>query len=111
MEIPAIVKSVVNWLRAGYPEGLPVHDYVPIFAVLARRLSDEEVAQVAVELVREGDVRSETAMREAILSVTLELPSEKDMARVSDRLAEVGWPGKLFDQSAAPGTMSADNPE
>jgi hypothetical protein len=109
--MPSLVKSIVQWLRAGYPEGLPVHDYVPIFAVLARRLSDDEVAQVAAELVREGDVRSETAMREAIAAVTLELPSQEDLARVSDRLHEVGWPGKLFDRSATPGSTAVAESE
>lgn len=111
MEMPAFVRSVVHFLRAGYPEGLPVSDYVPLFAVLARRLSNEEVARVVDELVREGDVRSETAMREAILAVTLEMPSEEDIARVNDRLAKVGWPGKLFDRSADPGTLATDHTE
>ena len=26
VEVPAIVASVVAWLRRGYPEGLPVND-------------------------------------------------------------------------------------
>lgn len=108
MELPSVVRSVVQWLRSGYPEGLPVRDYVPLFALLARRLSDHEVAQVADELVRVGDVGSPTALREAIVAVSFELPSDHDMARVSDRLAGLGWPGKLFDRSATADTDSGD---
>jgi hypothetical protein len=110
MEIPTFVKSVVGWLRAGYPEGLPIHDYVPLFALLRRRLSDDEVAQVAAELIREGDVRTGTAMQEAILAVTREMPREEDMERVSDRLSEVGWPGKLFDTDAPPHPVPGGSP-
>jgi hypothetical protein len=72
-----------------------------LFALLARRLSDEEVATVTAELLRRGDIRSETALREAILAVTRELPREEDVARVEDRLAAVGWPGKLFDRAGS----------
>jgi uncharacterized protein DUF3349 len=110
MEIPAFVRSVVGWLRAGYPEGLPVNDYVPLFALLRRRLSDDEVAQVATELIQEGDVRTGTAMREAIAAVTRELPRDEDMERVSDRLFEVGWPGKLFDRDARKPTAEHGGP-
>jgi Protein of unknown function (DUF3349) len=31
-----------KFLRAGYPEGVPQHDYLPLFALLARKLTSEE---------------------------------------------------------------------
>lgn len=103
MELPAFVKSIVGWLRAGYPEGLPERDYIPLFALLARRLSEEEVAAVADALLRDGDIGSSTAMQDAIEAVTHQPPSEPDVSRVADRLAAVGWPGALFDPAVTPG--------
>ena len=35
--------SIVAWLRAGYPEGIPPTDYFPVLALLSRRLSNDEV--------------------------------------------------------------------
>ena len=31
---PSLVKKVVNWLRAGYPSGVPGPDRVPLLALL-----------------------------------------------------------------------------
>lgn len=45
--LPPFLASIIEWLRAGYPEGVPEQDYVPLFALLKRRLSDDEVDQVA----------------------------------------------------------------
>jgi hypothetical protein len=92
VELSAVVASVVAWLRKGYPEGLPVGDYVPLFALLARRLSEEEVAAVAEKLANEAGPSSRVAISEAIMGVTYELPSEADIARVSERLIAGGWP-------------------
>ncbi|MEZ0054165.1 hypothetical protein ABIA30_005205 [Mycobacterium sp. MAA66] len=50
MTIPAIVGRVVGFLRAGYPDGVPTTDYVPLFALLRRRLSEDEVRAVADQL-------------------------------------------------------------
>ena len=45
---------VVDWLRAGYPTGLPDRDFVPLIALLRRRLTDEEVRDVARRLALAG---------------------------------------------------------
>ena len=34
MSLASWVSSVVGWLRAGYPYGVPEADYVPLLAVL-----------------------------------------------------------------------------
>ena len=39
--------TIVSWLRAGYPNGVPSNDYLPILALLSRRLSCDEVTEVA----------------------------------------------------------------
>ena len=40
-------QSVLDWLRAGYPEGIPPQDYAPILGVLRRRLTPEEIHAIA----------------------------------------------------------------
>jgi hypothetical protein len=111
MELPAFVKSVVGWLRAGYPEGLPERDYIPLFALLARRLSEEEVAAVADALLQDGDIGSSTAMRDAVEAVTHQPPLEADISRVEDRLAAVGWPGALFDPAVTSRARDGSQPD
>lgn len=92
MALPPIVSNIVGFLRAGYPEGVPEHDYLPLFALLTRQLTDDEVVAVANELEASGDQSSAFAIRAAIRQVTRDKPLETDVARVSARLAGVGWP-------------------
>lgn len=101
VELPTVVASIVAWLRKGYPEGLPVDDYVPLFALLSRRLSDDEVAAVAAELARDGDPSSRVAISEAIIAKTYELPLESDIARVRERLIAGGWPAESAPEHPA----------
>ncbi len=46
--------SIVSLLRTGYPDGVPEVDYIPLFALLRRQLSSEEVAAVAAGLIAGG---------------------------------------------------------
>lgn len=92
MDLPPFLAKVVDWLRAGYPDGLPEHDYIPLLALLARRLSDGEVNVVTMELIRAGVVTSESALRGAITAVTSQPAREEDIQRISDRLVAAGWP-------------------
>ena len=93
MGLTSWVSSVVGWLRAGYPEGVPANDYVPLLAVLSRRLSHDEVWAVATELVREGRLPvDDIDIGTVITKVVDELPREEDVARVRERLALGGWP-------------------
>src|ERR1700735_4729034 len=92
MPLPPLLQKIVDFLRAGYPEGVPEHDYIPLFALLARQLSDEEVRQVAEGLEATGDTLSASRMRAAIRDITHERPLDTDIARVSSKLAAGGWP-------------------
>jgi hypothetical protein len=47
-----LVARMVAFVRAGYPQGVPEADYIPLLALLRRRLSDDEVAAVAAQLCR-----------------------------------------------------------
>ena len=88
-----LVTRVVEWLRAGYPAGLPDQDFVPLIALLRRRLSDDEVAEVS-RLLAEGGPRpsDRVDIGSAIAEVTSELPSEADIERVRTQLPARGWP-------------------
>lgn len=91
--MPAFLTSVVGWLRAGYPDGVPEHDYLPLVAVLARRLSHDEVVAVADALSEAGDAPiGNVDIATLITKVTDELPREEDVDRVRARLAHGGWP-------------------
>ncbi len=92
MALPPLVTNIVGFLRAGYPEGVPEHDYLPLFALLTRQLTDDEVIAVADELDAHGDQNSASAIRTAIHQVTRQTVLDKDVARVSARLAGAGWP-------------------
>jgi Protein of unknown function (DUF3349) len=83
--------SIVTWLRAGYPEGIPPTDYFPVLALLSRRLSSDEVKAVASELMQRGGF-DDVDIGVLITQITDELPSPADIERVRVRLAAKGWP-------------------
>jgi Protein of unknown function (DUF3349) len=85
------LSTIVNWLRAGYPEGIPATDTIPVIALLSRRLSDDEVKAVAKELMDRGDFDN-VDIGVAITQITDELPTPADIERVRTRLAAKGWP-------------------
>lgn len=93
MGLASWVTSVVGWLKAGYPDGVPEADYVPLLAVLARRLSTDEVVSVARQLMRDGRLPvDDVDIGTVITKISDELPREEDVARVRTRLALGGWP-------------------
>lgn len=88
------LNSIVSWLRAGYPEGVPATDTFPVLALLARRLSNDEVKAVACELIDRGEF-DDVDIGVLITQITDNLPSPDDVERVRVRLAAQGWP---FDE-------------
>jgi Protein of unknown function (DUF3349) len=93
MALSDVLAKTVGFLRAGYPQGVPDRDYIPLVALLRRRLSDDDVLAVATELISTGGSPVQGAdVRVAITKLTNELPSPDDTERVKQRLAAVGWP-------------------
>lgn len=89
------VQRALAWLRAGYPDGIPETDYVPILALLRRRLNDDQVREVADALIAH-DIESDGVVSRVDAQVLMtkilgELPSDDDLRRVEARLAESGW--------------------
>ena len=83
--------KIVAWLNAGYPEGVPGPDRVPLLALLTPRLSNDEVKTVAQGLIDRGEF-DHVDIGVLITQMTDELPTPDDIERVRVRLAAKGWP-------------------
>jgi len=92
MALPPLLSRIIGWLRAGYPEGVPDVDYIPLFALLGSQLTNDEVAAIGEELARQAKPESAEAIRKAIADVTHHEPNDADVNRVRSRLAGGGWP-------------------
>ena len=55
MALSTLLESVVAWVRKGYPDGVPRQDYIPLLALLKRRMTSDELAEVAHEIAGSGD--------------------------------------------------------
>lgn len=86
--------KIVAWLTEGYPEEVPGPDRVPLFALLKRRLTDDEVKAVVRDLIERGKFPDADPVDIGVLitEITDELPTSEDIERVRERLAAKGWP-------------------
>jgi hypothetical protein len=82
---------IVTWLNAGYPEGVPGPDRVPLLALLTPRLTNDEVKAVAQNLIDSGEF-DHIDIGVLITQITDELPREEDVERVRERLDKTGFP-------------------
>jgi Protein of unknown function (DUF3349) len=92
MALPPFLEKIVDWLRAGYPEGVPTTDYIPLIALLGSQLSSNELVLIAHELASSDDPESTEAIKKAIASVTDTPVHASDINRVRAHLAGAGWP-------------------
>ncbi len=100
MTVSSVFLSILSWVRKGYPEGVPPQDYIALLALLKRRLSDEELQDLALELIASDSDREAAQQRihDAIAKATSSPASEADVERVLERLRAVGYD---LDASAA----------
>ena len=105
------LKRIADWLRAGYPSGVPTDDYIPLVALLRRQLTDAEVEEISRELIRESPPPPEPISPidagVEITKVTQELPHEADIDRVRRHLESLGWP--LGDEPLGHGPGPGDD--
>lgn len=86
------LSTLVHWLRAGYPHGMPTQDYIPLIAVLRRRLGDEEIIDVSRQLAEEGLLPADNIdIGVEITKITDEMPLPADVERVENHLRAAGW--------------------
>ena len=90
----AFFRSVIRWLQAGYPEGVPGPDRVPLLALLrSTPLTDDEITEVvdAIDEEVEGEVARDV-IADFISDMTQYDAGPENVARVAARLAAAGWP-------------------
>jgi hypothetical protein len=88
---------ILDWLRAGYPDGIPPNDYPPVLGVLRRNLTDTDIESIADELamqsVSSGNVPvTADDIRAMVHSQAFQSSTPEDITRVSAKLAAGGWP-------------------
>ena len=96
MPAPTVYSRILDWLRAGYPEGIPPTDYVGVLSVLRRQLPDTAIDDIADQLAAQAaagvDPVTPDQIRAMVREQVLQNPSDDDVRRVSARLAGAGWP-------------------
>jgi len=85
------VSSIVAFLRADYPRGAPAVGYVPLFALLPRRMSEDEITAIATKLLGHKRLSVDNMIDSVdvgmeITRVMDEMPSGTDIERVQRRL-------------------------
>jgi hypothetical protein len=104
----SLLGSILNWLRAGYPEGVPGPDRVPLLALLrATPLTEDQIKEVVRNITAEGsaaltDGSIDTDEIEAFISeVTNHDAGGENVNRVAAKLAAAGWPLAGVDNTTA----------
>ena len=84
------VVRVVAFFRAGYPSAAPRVGYVPLLALLPRRVTDDEIVTITRRLLTpEYRCADNVDVAVEITRVTGELPSVDDIERVQRRLGAI----------------------
>jgi len=93
----SLLSSVLNWLRAGYPEGVPGPDRVPLLALLrATPLTEDQIKEVVREIAEEeakapaGHEIDHDEIEKFIEGVTHHDAGPENIQRVAARLAAAG---------------------
>jgi hypothetical protein len=85
VSLTGLAARFVAFILAGYPHGIPKSDCTALLALLRRRLSEDEVAAVARDLVARGEL-SIPDIGVTIARVGKKPPTEADLERVQRRL-------------------------
>lgn len=102
-----LLHSILNWLRAGYPEGVPGPDRVPLLALLrATPLTEEQIKEVVRNITADGSSAVTDGQIDGdeiaafISDVTQQDAGPENVKRVAARLAAAGWPLAGVDNAA-----------
>jgi Protein of unknown function (DUF3349) len=95
----SLLGSILNWLRAGYPEGVPGPDRVPLLALLrATPLTEDQIKEVVRHITADGYTAladgeiGEDEIAAFIKDVSHHDAGPENVKRVAARLAAAGWP-------------------
>ncbi|WP_096459650.1 DUF3349 domain-containing protein [Corynebacterium suranareeae] len=96
---PNFAQRALNWLRQGYPSGVPRHDTFALFYVLERELTEEDLNELADLLIEEGEnngLHDKPITREKIgkliTHVHSQPPETEDIDRIQKKLKAEGFP-------------------
>lgn len=110
MTTTSLLASILNWLRAGYPEGVPGPDRVPLLALLRSTPLTEDQIKEVVRNITGGDSAAaadgkitKDEIAEFISEVTNHDAGPENVARVAAVLAAAGWPLTGVDSAAVDG--------
>ena len=108
MTATSLFQRILQWLRAGYPDGVPGPDRVPLLALLrATPLTENQVKEVVRHItaadsaaLADGEItRDEIA--EFIKDVTHHDAGPENIQRIAAKLAAAGWPLAGMDEPSA----------
>lgn len=102
--------SVLHWLQAGYPDGVPGPDRVPLLALLrSTPLTEDEIRQVVHNLTAPGSKAladgeiGDDEIAEFIADMTHYDAGPENVRRVAGTLAAAGWPLAGIDSANVAG--------
>jgi hypothetical protein len=105
----SLLPSILNWLRAGYPEGVPGPDRVPLLALLrSTPLTQDQIKEVVRNITADGSAHTADAIDKDeiegfISDVTHHDAGPENVNRVAARLAAAGWPLAGMDAESSSG--------
>lgn len=93
------IHAVLDWLRAGYPVGVPGPDRVPLLALLrATPLTEDEIKEVVREIAAAeadapaGHLVDYDEIEQFVEGVAHHDGGPENVRRVAAQLAAAGWP-------------------
>ncbi len=99
MTTTTLFHSILQWLRAGYPEGVPGPDRVPLLSLLRNTpLTDDQIKEVVREIAEEeakappGHEVDHDEIEKFIEGVAHHDGGPDNIRRVAAKLAAAGWP-------------------
>jgi hypothetical protein len=122
MSAKTVLASILDWLRAGYPEGVPGPDRVPLLALLRQvPLTEDQIKEVVRNITEvkaptsPGDPIDKDDIEAFISDVTNHDAGPENVRRVAARLAAAGWPLSgltvATDETTTGGAAAAAPPE
>ncbi len=103
----SLLHSILDWLRAGYPQGVPGPDRVPLLALLrATPLTEDQIKEVVRNITADGSAAmadgeiGDDEIAAFIKDVSHHDAGPENVQRVAAKLAAAGWPLHGVDQAA-----------
>ena len=107
MTTTSLLHSILDWLRASYPDGVPGPDRVPLLALLrATPLTEDQIKEVVRHITADGSTAladgqiGEDEIAAFIKDVSHHDAGPENVQRVAAKLAAAGWPLDGVDQAA-----------